>query len=159
MARGSFRSVSRPISPVALVPSLSFEKGGRNVLEVVVAGDSAAFSVNDVFVSELNTSELHGASDVWAGAGFHQANAHDGEITQFENFTVWPLDTAGIAAAPATPVALATPVSPATPIAQATPTAPMATPVAGAVGDQEIALRLDERDESRHRCSGDSQRT
>ena len=60
---------------------------------------------------------------------------HDGEITQFEDFTVWPLDTAEIAAAPATPVALATPVSPATPIAQATPTAPMATPVAGAVGD------------------------
>ena len=35
------------------VPSLSFEKGGRNVLEVVVAGDSAGFSVNGVFVSEL----------------------------------------------------------------------------------------------------------
>jgi hypothetical protein len=131
------------------VPSLSFEKGGRNVIELVVAGDSAGFSVNDVFVSELNTSELHGASDVWAGAGFHQANAHDGEITQFENFTVWPLDTAQIAAAPATPTALATPVSPATPIAQATPSMPMATPVAGAVANQEIALRLGQRDESR----------
>ena len=40
------------------VPSLSFEEGGRNVLEVVVAGDSAGFSVNGVFVSELNASEL-----------------------------------------------------------------------------------------------------
>lgn len=131
------------------VPSLSFEEGGRNVLEVVVAGDSAGFSVNDVFVSELNTSELHGASDVWAGSGFHQANAFDGEITQFEDFTIWSLDAAEIAAAPGTPVALATPVSLATPIAQATPTTPMATPVAGTVGDQEVALRLGERDESR----------
>ncbi len=131
------------------VPSLSFEEGGRNVLEVVVAGDSAGFSVNDVFVSELNASELHGASDVWAGAGFHQANAYDGEITHFEDFTVWSLDAAELAATPATPVALATPVAAATPMAQATPATSMATPVAGAVGDQEIALRLGERDESR----------
>ena len=78
------------------VPSLSFEKGGRNVLEVVVAGDSAGFSVNGVFVSELNASELHGASDVWVGSGFHQANAFDGAITRFEGFTVWPLEAAGI---------------------------------------------------------------
>ncbi|MDF3017380.1 MAG: hypothetical protein K0R44_2605 [Thermomicrobiales bacterium] len=118
------------------VPSLSFEAGGRNVLEVVVAGgrnvlevvvagDSAGFSVNGVFVSELNASELHGASDVWAGSGFHQANARDGQATRFEGFTVWPLETAGISFPPATPVAGATPVAP------ATPTAAMATPVAG----------------------------
>ena len=131
------------------VPALSFEDGGRNVLEIVVAGDSAGFSVNDVFVSELNVSELHGASDVWAGAGFHQANAHDGEITRFENFTVWSLETAELTAAAATPVALATPVAPATPVAQATPMMPAATPVAGAVSDQEVALRLGERDDSR----------
>jgi hypothetical protein len=131
------------------VPALSFEEGGRNVLEIVVAGDSAGFSVNDVFVSELNVSELHGASDVWAGAGFHQANAHDGEITRFEDFTVWSLETAELAAAAATPVALATPMTPATPIAEATPMTPAATPVAGAVGDQEVALRLGERNGSR----------
>ena len=40
------------------VPALSFEEGGRNVLEIVVAGDSAGFSVNGVFVSELNASQL-----------------------------------------------------------------------------------------------------
>ena len=79
------------------VPSLSFEAGGRNILEVVVAGDSAGFSVNGVFVSELNASELHGASDVWVGSGFHQANAVDGEVTRFEDFTVWSLETAEIA--------------------------------------------------------------
>jgi hypothetical protein len=133
------------------VPALSYEEGGRNVLEVVVAGDSAGFSVNGVFVSELNASELHGASDVWVGSGFRQANAFDGEVTRFEDFTVWALETAEIATSPATPVTLATPVSPATPIAQATPATPAtpgATPVAGTVGDQEIALRLGERDDS-----------
>jgi hypothetical protein len=124
------------------VPSLSFEKGGRNVLEVVVAGDSAGFSVNGVFVTELNASELHGASDVWVGSGFHQASASDGEVTRFEGFTVWPLETAGISVSPATPVAGATPVPAATPIA------PMATPVAGGGGGDEIALRLFERGDS-----------
>jgi hypothetical protein len=124
------------------VPSLSFEEGGRNVLEVVVAGDSVGFSVNGVFVSELNASQLHGASDVWVGSGFHQANANDGDVTRFEGFTVWPLETAGISFPPATPVAGATPVAP------ATPTAAMATPVAGGGGGEEIALRLLERDDS-----------
>jgi hypothetical protein len=124
------------------VPSLSFEAGGRNVLEVVVAGDSAGFSVNGVFVSELNASELHGASDVWVGSGLHQANAIDGQITRFEGFTVWPLETAGMAVLPATPVAQATPGAP------ATPTAAMATPVAGGGGGAEIALRLFEQDDS-----------
>ena len=124
------------------VPSLSFEAGGRNVLEVVVAGDSAGFSVNGVFVSELNASELHGASDVWVGSGLHQANARDGQVTRFEGFTVWPLETAGM------PVLAATPVAPATPGALATPTAAMATPVAGGGGGEEIALRLFERDDS-----------
>ena len=124
------------------VPSLSFEAGGRNVLEVVVAGDSAGFSVNGVFVSELNASELHGASDVWVGSGLHQANANDGQVTRFEGFTVWPLETAGISVLPATPVAHATPGTP------ATPTAAMATPVAGGGGGEEIALRLFERDDS-----------
>jgi hypothetical protein len=117
------------------VPSLVFEEGGRNVLELVVAGDSAGFSVNGVFVSELYTSELDGASDVWAGAGFHQANASEGEITRFEDFTVWSLAVVEI---PGTPTA------PASPVAMG-----MATPVASAgERDQEIALRLAERDDS-----------
>src|SRR5215217_386632 len=124
------------------VQSLSFEKGGRNVLEVVVAGDSAGFSLNGVFVSELNASQLRGASDVWVGPGFHQANAFDGAITRFEDFTVWPLKATEISGAAATPVAGATPV------ALATPTAAMATPVAGRGGGEELALRLHERDDS-----------
>jgi len=124
------------------VPSLSFEAGGRNVLEVVVAGDSAGFSVNGVFVSELNASELHGASDVWVGSGLHQANAHDGQVTRFEGFTVWRLETTGMPVLPATPIAHATPGAP------ATPTAAMATPIAGGGGGEEIALRLLERDDS-----------
>ena len=78
------------------VPALSFEEGGRNVLEVVVAGDSAGFSVNGVFVFELNASQPRRASDVWVGSGFRQANAFEDEVTRFEDFTVWSLETAEI---------------------------------------------------------------
>jgi hypothetical protein len=55
-------------------------------------------------------------------------------VTQFADFTVWPLEAAQI------PVPLATPTVPA---------APAATPVAGAdSAGQDVALRLDEHDES-----------
>ena len=73
------------------VPSLNFEQGALNTLELVVAGNSAGFSVNGEFISSLDTSQLHGASDVWIGAGFHRANVSEGESTQFQDFTVWPL--------------------------------------------------------------------
>lgn len=123
------------------VPTMNFEAGAVNRLEVVVVGDVAGFAVNGVFVSALDAAQLGDASDIWIGAGFHQADAVAGEVTQFRDFTVWPLDTTGIPVAAATPMPLATPVGLATPIA-----AGEATPVAGA--SQEIALRLDERDGS-----------
>lgn len=120
------------------VPSLNLEAGERNTLDLVVAGDSAGFAVNGEFVSALDTAQIDGASDVWIGTGFHQANVVAGEPTEFEDFAVWALE-AGVAPE-ATPVAEA-------PVA-ATPAA-AATPVAGLVGDgDEIALRLHERNES-----------
>jgi hypothetical protein len=116
------------------VPSLSFEEGAINTLELVVAGDTAGFAVNGAFVSELDTSELEGASDVWVGAGFHQANMVEGVATRFQDFTVWPVDAALAAMTPAP---------------QATPAAPAATPVASGSGvGQQLALRLSERDDS-----------
>ena len=101
---------------------MSFEEGARNTLEVAVAGDSAAFSFNGAFVAVLDASQLHGASDVWVGAGFHQADAVEGATTHFEDFTVWPIDfstlgTSGVAQPAANPVLTASPVPMATPVA------------------------------------------
>ena len=108
------------------VPSLSFEVGAANTLELVVSGGSAGFAVNGTFVAQLDAAELRGASDVWVGSGFHQANARDAAVTGFRDFTVWSLDTAAVTAA----VPLATPV---------------ASPVAG---DVDLAFRLAEQDDS-----------
>jgi hypothetical protein len=108
------------------VPSLNFEEGATNTLEVIAAGGSVGFSVNGLFVSELDATDLGGASDVWVGSGFHQANAVEGEVTRFQDFTVWPLDAAAIASAAATAAA---------------------TPVAAGAAEQ-VTLRLDERGES-----------
>jgi hypothetical protein len=123
------------------VPSLNFEQGALNTLELVVAGNSAGFSVNGEFISSLDTSQLHGASDVWIGAGFHRANASEGESTQFQDFTVWPL-----AAIPLVPSVVGTPVAGATPIAGAIPIGG-ATPVAAA-GGEPVAFRLAEQNDS-----------
>jgi hypothetical protein len=115
------------------VPSINFERGELNTLEIVVAGDTAGFAVNGDFVSDLDTSFLDGTGDVWIGAGFHQANVREGDITHYEDFTVWSLPPV-TAAAPA----LATPVAPA-----------LATPLASAAqGGGELALRLSERADS-----------
>lgn len=120
------------------VPSLNFAEGARNTIEVVVAGDAAGFSVNEVFVSQLDVSALHGESDVWVGAGFHAANASEDQTTRFEDFTVWP------AASPPTPQGPAAQEPAAQEPAAATPVAP---PDASAF-PQQVALRLHERNES-----------
>ena len=111
-------------------PSLSFEQGAENTLEVVVSGDAAAFSVNGSFVSDLDVSDLNGAADVWIGSGFHRANTEEGRVTRFQEFTVWEVPAI---APPATP-----------PAAAATPAA--ATPAASSGEPGEpVALRLEER--------------
>jgi len=106
--------------------SLSFEQSDLNTLEVAVIGGSAGFSVNDTFVADLDVSSLSGPGDVWIGAGFHQANVVDGVVTRFRDFAVWAIEPA---------------------VESPTPTA--ATPVANVgVAPQQVALRLDERDNS-----------
>lgn len=108
------------------VPSLRFEKGALNTLEIVVGSDAAAFSVNGAFVSDLDVSDLDGAADVWIGAGFHRANAEDGRVTRFQNFAVWALPDAVPASSPPDP------------------TAPADTAARG----EPVALRLAERGDS-----------
>jgi hypothetical protein len=107
------------------VPSLSFEEGARNTLEVVVNGDAAAFSVNDAFVSDLDVSDLAGAADVWVGAGFHRGNTEDGRVTRFLEFTVW--EAPSLATTTTQPAAMATPVA------------------SGAAPGEPVALRLEAR--------------
>jgi hypothetical protein len=110
------------------VPSMSFEEGAANTLEIVVAGNAAAFSLNGAFVSALDASQLRGASDVWVGSGFHLADAVAGAITRFADFTVWPVD-----------------------VSQLTPDVgqPSAPPtVSGELRPGQIAVELQERDGS-----------
>jgi hypothetical protein len=110
------------------VPSLSFEEGAANTLELAVAGDSAAFSLNGAFVSTLDASELRGASDVWVGTGFHLADAVEGAVTRFADFTVWPVDAGQLTNAVDQPSATST--------------------VSGELEPGEIAVELLERDGS-----------
>jgi hypothetical protein len=117
-----------------MLPALNFAEGASNTIEVVVSGETAGFSVNGQFVSQLDVSALRGAADVWVGSGFHRADATPDRVTRFKNFTVWPL---AVAPAPAPPEASA-----------ATPVASAATPVAQASSGMipsQVALRLREQ--------------
>lgn len=89
-----------------IVPSLLYENGDRNTLRVVVLDGAAGFSVNDIFISQVDVSDLSGTADVWAGVGFHQADAMEGVVTRFTDFSVWPANDLTDAQTPsATPVA------------------------------------------------------
>jgi hypothetical protein len=134
------------------VSSLNTRAGAINSVELVVDGDAAGFAVNGSFVSALATSELHGTSDVWVGAGFHQENVSEGQELRFDDFSVWELSLEVSSAQPelGTPVAepgeeTRTPMP-----AQATPvTAPAAaTPVVSRDAPRQRALRLQEQNHS-----------
>ncbi|MFN8594088.1 MAG: hypothetical protein U0031_21750 [Thermomicrobiales bacterium] len=108
------------------VPSLSFETGATNTLELVVGPDAGAFAVNGNYVSDIDVSDLRGGSDVWIGSGFHRAGAEEGRVTQFRGYTVWalPAESSPDVQAQATPIA------------------------ATAVSGEPVALRLNERVDS-----------
>jgi hypothetical protein len=87
------------------VPSLTFDQGDANTLELMVLGNTAGFSVNGAFISQIDVSELTGESDVWVGSGFHQADANEGAVTHFQDFSVWPVEAdLGLPEPAATPV-------------------------------------------------------
>lgn len=115
------------------LPALNYAAGARNTIDLVVSGDRAGFAVNGAFVSSLDASALPGPGDVWVGAGFHRSNATEGNVTRFENFTIWALEELPPAAS--VPVPAATPA--ATPVAEPIQMIP-----------REVALRLHEQNDS-----------
>lgn len=59
---------------------------------VIVIGDSGVFYVNDRFVASLDLSGLTEAGDVTVATDIATAHEIEGEVTRFEDFTVWWLD-------------------------------------------------------------------
>ncbi len=106
-ARGSADQGGSPI------PGFAAEPGAENLIELVVAGDGAYFSVNGVFVAALDVSAIGAVGEVWVGTAFRDVTTVEGARTPYAEFEVWSLDAAAPAAvagaAGATPVPAATP--------------------------------------------------
>ena len=66
--------------------------GQINCLRIVVLDNGGAFYVNDQFVALLDTSKLTIKGDISVATGISKGSEIKGEVTNFEDFTVWSLD-------------------------------------------------------------------
>lgn len=108
--------------------TMSLGPGGINTLELVGAGEQAAFSINGAFVALLDVSAIDEPGDVWFGTGFNAANVTPGTDIRYRDLTVWPLP-AVLPATPATPAEAATPeTTPAAKVPVEATTAPLPEP-------------------------------
>ncbi|MFT4040784.1 MAG: hypothetical protein QM692_21565, partial [Thermomicrobiales bacterium] len=89
--RWQFQIGTQPPLSGGVLPSINFAQGAPNELMLVVDGGHAGFIVNGLFVAQLDTSALSGASDVWVGSGFRRDNVRPGAITNYVGFRVWDI--------------------------------------------------------------------
>jgi hypothetical protein len=120
-------------------PSMDLTPGAGNVLEIVVSGGTAGFSINGEFVSQLDVSQIASAGDVWFGSGFSVSNNQPGRAIGYTEFVVWRAEGL-MPPSSGDDVALAPPSEP-IPLPPGG-AAPAATPVSGDAGI--IAVRIDE---------------
>ncbi|MBE2222986.1 MAG: hypothetical protein IAF02_15690, partial [Anaerolineae bacterium] len=69
---------------------LNINEGGGNEITLVAADDVGLFFLNGRFISQLDLSGQDGFGEVALGTGFYTSNKQAGEVTGYENFTVWP---------------------------------------------------------------------
>jgi serine/threonine protein kinase len=69
---------------------LDLNEGGSNEITLVAFDDMGLFFLNGRLISELDLSEQDDFGEVALGTGFYTSNKQAGEITGYEDFTVWP---------------------------------------------------------------------
>jgi hypothetical protein len=74
------------------VDELNTGAGESNTIDLVVAGETGYFAVNDRFVATLDTSALVQPGEVWVGTAFYPENTVDGAVMPFRDFQVWSFD-------------------------------------------------------------------
>ncbi|GJM42683.1 MAG: hypothetical protein DHS20C20_29650 [Ardenticatenaceae bacterium] len=73
---------------------------GRNSITLYADGPNGFFFVNGRFVAELNLINWQQLGDISVGVEFFTNHESDDAITQFEAFTVWPLEEITVAPGP-----------------------------------------------------------
>jgi serine/threonine protein kinase len=70
---------------------LNFNVGDSNLFEMIVTGDIGYFFLNGNFVSQLDLSSRVTAGDIALGIGFYASTEVAGEVTTYNNFSLWPI--------------------------------------------------------------------
>ncbi len=74
-----------------MVSNLNTGENDGNRLTVFLQGDVGHFFVNGQYVSELDLSSRNSAGDIGVATTMFAGYEIEGESTEFEDFTVWPL--------------------------------------------------------------------
>jgi serine/threonine protein kinase len=74
-----------------VLDDLDTSAAGSNRLTLIAIDQTAYFFVNDSFVSQLNLASRMNSGDVEVATAFYVGNEIDGEVTTYEDFTVWAL--------------------------------------------------------------------
>ena len=70
---------------------LNYGQGVANRLHLLVAGDTALFSIQDTLVASLDISRSSSTGDVWVGTGFYAGNERPGYSTGYD-VKLWSMD-------------------------------------------------------------------
>jgi hypothetical protein len=71
--------------------NLDVSDGGSNRLKLIALGDQGVFFVNDSFIAPLDLSGRTYTGDIGLATELRGRNEIDGEVTEYEDFTIWSL--------------------------------------------------------------------
>jgi hypothetical protein len=75
--------------------NLDASAGSLNRLTLIAEGDRGFFFVNDTFIAELDLSSRTNSGDISAAIEIASDHEVDGEVTAYENLTIWSLMAQG----------------------------------------------------------------
>lgn len=71
--------------------NLNTGAGASNFILLIFQGERGFFYLNGDLISELNLSVRMVSGDISVGTGFFEGNETDGDVTRYEDFTVWSI--------------------------------------------------------------------
>ncbi|MEW5872085.1 MAG: serine/threonine-protein kinase [Chloroflexota bacterium] len=73
------------------LPSLNTSQGGWNTIRLICQNEQGYFYLNDAFVTELDLSARLVSGDVFVATGIYLNDEIDGNVTEYQQFTIWSI--------------------------------------------------------------------
>lgn len=74
-----------------MVKELDIQEGGPNRATLIALNDEGYLLVNDLFAGALDLGNRPFAGDIKVVTAYFTGNEVEGEVTRYEDFTIWPL--------------------------------------------------------------------